>query len=362
MFILGAITQALLYICYSVIMGSFILYLVPINKRPSILVPRKILLFSVGGIVIFSFIPVFPLILHLNSLLSFTDALISVLFTFQVGKAWLFTFVVSLLFVLFLVYFNNQKQIQNVFGIVFTLTLIGAVGWSSHATSLDPVKGFISDSMHLTAVSVWVGILFIVSWFSKNESNWVSFLKWFTPVAISCLVITAISGIILMTFVIDFNNYFNSWMVPYGQWLLIKHILILPLLLYAFVNGVLILRKLILDTNFNPKPWARVESIIILCVFTATAALSQQSPPKETAITKESVIPLFKVLYQGELKSGVQLQLDISLISTSFSILLLVCFILGVFSCFKKKYPYVSLVLGIFTIVSIYVALMFSVS
>lgn len=362
MFIIITVTQALLYICYSIIMGSFLLNLVPNNYKPLIYLPRKILLISLGGIVIFSFIPVLPLILHLNSLLGFTDAVNSVLLTFQIGKSWLFTFVVSLTFVPFLVFFNNRKTIQNIVGILFTLILISAVGWSSHASSLNPVKGFLSDSTHLTAVSVWVGILFIISWFSKDESNWLPFLKWFTPVAISCLVITAISGIVLMTFVIDFNNYYNSWMIPYGQSLLIKHILIIPLLVYAFINGFFIKRRLNKEENFNPKPWARIESIIILFVFTATSALSQQSPPKETAITEESVSPIFKVFHQGEVELGVNLQVGISLISILFLLLTLVFLILTVVFYFNKKSSYLSLVLGILSLVSIYLSLMYIVS
>ena len=62
---------------------------------------------------------------------------------------------------------------------------------------------FISHTTHFTAVSVWVGILFVVSWFSKNHSNWLNFLKWFTPVAIVCFVSTIITGLILMTVVVD---------------------------------------------------------------------------------------------------------------------------------------------------------------
>ena len=43
-----------------------------------------------------------------------------------------------------------------------------------------------------------------------------------------------------MTIVVDYKDYANSWMLPYGQALLIKHLLIIPLLAYAFINSVLI--------------------------------------------------------------------------------------------------------------------------
>ena len=76
---------------------------------------------------------------------------------------------------------------------------------------------FSINTAHFLAVSVWVGILFVVSWFSKNHSNWLNFLKWFTPVAIVCFVITVISGLFFMTVVVEFKDYANSWMLPYGQ-------------------------------------------------------------------------------------------------------------------------------------------------
>ena len=121
--------------------------------------------------------------------------------------------------------------------------LIQAFGWSSHASSYDQVKGFYNHSAHFTAVSVWAGILFVVSWFSKNHSNWLNFLKWFTPVAIVCFISTIMTGFILMTFAVEFKDYPNSWMLPYGQALLIKHLLIIPLMIYAMINSILIKRN-----------------------------------------------------------------------------------------------------------------------
>ena len=58
-----------------------------------------------------------------------------------------------------------------------------------------------------------------------------------------------------MTVVVDFEDYPNSWMLPYGQALLIKHLLIIPLFVYAMINGLLIKKKIKKDIHFNPKPW-----------------------------------------------------------------------------------------------------------
>lgn len=41
MVIIGTLTQALLYVCYAMLMGSFILDLVPNKHRPVVHVPKK---------------------------------------------------------------------------------------------------------------------------------------------------------------------------------------------------------------------------------------------------------------------------------------------------------------------------------
>ena len=62
MILLGIISEALLYICFSVLIGSFFLSLVPEAYRPTIHVKKGILMMAASGIAIFSFIPVLQLI------------------------------------------------------------------------------------------------------------------------------------------------------------------------------------------------------------------------------------------------------------------------------------------------------------
>jgi putative copper export protein len=54
-----------------------------------------------------------------------------------------------------------------------------------------------------------------------------------------------------MTVVVDYKDYMNSWMLPYGQALLIKHLLIIPLIIYAFINSVFIRRELKKECSFQ---------------------------------------------------------------------------------------------------------------
>ena len=44
MIVIGTITQALLYLCFAILMGSFLLYLVPNTHRPDINVPKGALM------------------------------------------------------------------------------------------------------------------------------------------------------------------------------------------------------------------------------------------------------------------------------------------------------------------------------
>ena len=255
-------------------MGSFFLYLVPEAYRPTIHVKKGILMIAASGIAIFSFIPVLQLIFYIYHGMGFLQAFQSVLFTFEVGKAWILTFILSSLLFIFIVWFDYTiKRLYSWIGLILSIMLILAFAWSSHASTLDPTIGFLTDAAHFGAVSIWVGIVFIVSWFSKDHKNWQLFLKWFTPVAIACFSLTVATGLVLMTLIIDFKEYSDAWMIPYGQSLLIKHLLIIPLLGYVFINSILVRKRLKKDLTFDPRPWTKVESIIILLIFSATSAL-----------------------------------------------------------------------------------------
>ena len=216
-----------------------------------------------------------------------------------------FLHIYSQIYYLFiLVWFDYRKNpLYAYIGIVITFILILALGWSSHASSIEQWKGFVVHTIHFLAVTIWVGILFVVSWASKNHLNWMKFLRWFTPVALICFFITVISGLFLMTVVIDYKDYANSWILPYGQALLIKHLLIIPLLAYVFINSILIRKKIKNNDNFNPRPWTKAESLIVFLIFSATAVLGQQEPPHdiETTISSSGPSILFDLLYQGNI-------------------------------------------------------------
>lgn len=354
------ISQVLLYLCFSILIGSFLLSLIPKTHRPNIYVPKKWLIVSIAGIPVSSFFPVLLISLYLAPRNGLTEALQSVLLTFEVGKAWTFTFIVSIILLIFICLFDHQqKELYSYIGIFFMIIMILSIGWSSHVSSIDKVWGFATDTLHFSAVSVWIGILIIVSWFSTDHSNWLSFLKWFTPVAIVCFLSTLITGLILMSFVV--TDYTNSWLVPYGQALLIKHLLIIPLLLYAVINGVFIKKRLRNANNFNPIPWAKMESVIVLLIFTATAVLGQQSPPNEAGILPDNASKLFTFIYQGQIQSEMVVQLALNPTSASFIALAILFGALMITSLLKSAPALMSFMMSVLLVVCGYFSLMLSV-
>ncbi len=359
MFFVETLTQALVYLCFAILTGSFILHLIPDTNRPEI---KGGLMLASAGIAIFSFIPVLRLILYLSSGIGFWQTMNAVLFSFEVGKTWTFTFIVSSILYIFVIWFNFQKKpLYSCIGLALTFLLILTLGLSSHASSLDPIRGFLSHTLHLTAVSIWVGILLIVSWFSTNEANWQKFLKWFTPVALVCLGVVILTGLALISFVMELNAYPDSWIIPYGQSLLVKHLLLLPLLVFAVINGVLVKRKWKSKKPFPPKPWARMESVVILHIFSATAALGQQSPPHETIATSAEASKLFTSFYQGSFQPDMSILLTLNPTGIILFVLAIVFISIMIQSFLKETPPITAFLMGILSVFCMYFALMFSI-
>ncbi|MDP4164203.1 MAG: CopD family protein [Bacillota bacterium] len=239
--------------------------------------------------------------------------------------------------------------------------MVGALGWSSHARSLSRWPGFFTYSSHFLAITLWIGILFNVSWFSKNHRNWIPFLKWFTPLAAFCFLTASATGIILMSFVMNLKDYSNAWVLPYGQMLLLKHLAIIPLLVFAFINGILIRKRMASDAHVNPLPWVRLESVSALIIFSITGALGMQSPPHEikNTVLSEGVSSLWQIFHGNNVPS----QLSFTPGYPSALLLLIsVAFLMMTINSYKTNAPKVfALFMGICFIFSAYCTLMLSV-
>jgi putative copper export protein len=356
-----AISQALLYISFSILVGSLLVSIIPKKKLPGIVVSKSLVLVSILSIPFLSFFPIYELVqqLQVSLEMSFVPLLVQILFTFTVGKAWLWTLGLSL--ILFFLMFNPKASYVKFFQYVSlfaTFCLVLAHGKASHAASLNDWAGFISQSTHFLAVTIWIGLLLVTGWFTKDSRNWISFLRWFTPLAILCVTATILSGFIMMRYVVP--EYYNSWMLTYGQALLLKHLFILPILTFAFVNSFLIKRKLQSDNNFNPIKWYKTESVIALFIFATTAFMSQQTPPHEVARTLTHVEPsfLFQALYKGDFDPALSISLSfntVSLILLSIALLFLLMIIVTYIQKWRVSY---TLLFSISFVIFSYLALM----
>ncbi|MET1032491.1 copper resistance D family protein [Domibacillus tundrae] len=338
--------------------------LIPDNKKPAIDIHKRWLQLCILGIVFFSLGPVAYLIHMIQEDIGWAVTIQNVFSTFEVGQAWTLTLIISLFFYVFVSVFPVlEKKRYAAVSIVFFVLLILTMGWAGHPASLEKIPGFIYHSMHFLAVSVWVGILLMVSWFSTNKENWLDFLKWFTPVAIISFIVTAVSGFMMMTIIIDIADYADMWMLNYGQALLLKHIIVIPILLFAFINGFLVKKQLQKDLSFNPKPWVKAESVVLIIIFSVTAFLGQQPPPHEieTMLKSNGAAPLFEYIYGSVVEPSMNVQFEVTVMSGLLAVLSIWFFVLMLASFIRKAPAILSFAISFFLVVSLYLSLMTSI-
>ncbi|WP_088051953.1 copper resistance D family protein [Virgibacillus dakarensis] len=369
-----SLSELILYICFSILFGSLILFMVPEDKKPPIYIPKKILYFAAILIPVAAFMPVFQTANILAADRDLGFILKNVVLTFEIGKAWLFVVFVSIILICVLLAKNLiTKKHLMMWALVLTLLMLFGYTTSSHAATITDGKGFIFHTLHFLAVTIWIGILFVVSWFSKTKDNWLTFLKWFTPVALICLAITIVAGYFTMEIDINsyddpnasiFQEYQNSLIVNYGQALVLKHIFIISLVVFAFLNGVLFRRKNNQEL-FNPFKWARLESVYALIVFGITAFMGQSWPPHQiySLIKTEGASPLFNALYDGDIIDTIQNADSTGIFNVTMSFefesyllfgLGLLFMLLTIFGAVRKRSVYVSTFSSLLMIISLY--------
>ncbi len=356
------VSQFLLYLCFAVLWGNLLISLIPAAHRPEIHIPKAVMPAAVFGIALFSLLPVLQIILYVNSGDGILPSIQSVLFTFEIGKAWIFTFLVAIVLFVFICRYEYANKAAYVWiGIALSFMLVLAMAWSSHAASYGEWSGFFIHIVHVIAVSIWAGILFAVSWFSKSYANWAKLLSWYTPMAIVCFLALTVTGLILMSYGADIKEYADGWILPYGQALLIKHLLIIPLLVFAAINGFFIRKRVKKEPGWDPRPWAKAESIIILLIFSATAALSETGSPREMMITKDTASALFTLFYQGNIYSGMTLEWIWNGMSLAFFFVAGLFITMQAVSYRRKLPPASSFFMGVMAVICCYFGLIWGI-
>lgn len=347
-----AFADVLLYIAFSYLAGFVVLQFIPENRKPLLSSSKVLLLISTASIVLLSFVPVYELVVFLQSSQSPIEAYQTAIMEFRIGQGWMITLLLSVILAI-TIYLNGNRYIQA----LYVLLLILTVGFYSHISTIDLWVGFALHSSHILFMSIWTGVLLHVAWFAKNEANWRPFLTWFTPLAVICVAGVIASGIVIMFFFVAPADYANSWVLPYGQLLLLKHISIIPVLLAAMINGFLNKQK-----EFQ-KTWLKVESLLLLFVFVFTAFMSKQAPPHDVNDTLriEGGGWLIDKL-SGPFYIPITAELDVTLNGTLLMTLSILLLIVMLVTFFKKANAWFSLIFSIGFICCFYIGLMMNLS
>lgn len=355
--ILIPITELITYVLYSILSGYVALQFVSSKYKPTSKISKKFILLTLLGIYVFSLGPVAQVISYFSDSVGFTLAAYSVLTDFQVGRAWIITGFLSVFFWITIL-LKGSKYIQA----ILLLLMVLSVGYASHVASLSFWTGLITHSIHFLVVTLWTGILVHLTWFSDEEVVWSKFLRWFTPFAFGCLIMIFVSGILLMIYFVDPKNYISSWVLPYGQMLLLKHISIIPLLVFAFINGVL-LKKVNAASIYNPRPWIKAEGLFIFIIFYFTSIMGTLSPPHEVDFTVKSEGASEWV--EWILGRDILTSMNIGVTANFNSVLLLVMafiFLAMIYVSVKKVKPRTAVFWGISFIFAMYFAFMLSLT
>lgn len=299
------IGECLLYISFALLVGVHILGLIPEHKKPPVTLSKRWSQIAILLIVMASALPVIQTTLFLQDDIGFIETFQQVLREFEVGVAWSNIVLFSLIYYMIVSLSTptiRKLRTYAVICLVLTFAMIGAVSSAGHSASLEGGTGTWMHFSHLALVSIWAGVLGVVAWFATSEERWSSFLRWFTPLAIACLLGISGSGIWMMSLTTNFQDYPSSWMLTYGQALVIKHLLIIPILILAGRQAFYTISSSHRENNKGSLGGAKVESIFILLVFAATSTLSQSSPPHDIAETMKSAgtSPWFHYFYGSE--------------------------------------------------------------
>ncbi|RSL30701.1 hypothetical protein D7Z54_24705 [Salibacterium salarium] len=246
-------------------------------------------------------------------------------------------------------------------GFILILGMINTQGVVSHSANMGSYPGAASHILHWLAVSCWSGVLLIVSWFSVDDKGWKAFIDWFTPVAMACIFLVSFSGLYMMFFVTE--SLVDSWMLAYGQALLIKHLLFFLVLFYAFINGFIVRWKIKHNSDFSPRRWWKAESLIILMVFIVTAFLSEQEPPHDIAqtLSRGEVSILFQELVSVSIGPGKALLFRPDWLSILFLAVGMIFLSLILYAFKQQLSPLRSVMLGVLALISLYLGVMNSV-
>jgi putative copper resistance protein D len=180
-------------------------------------------------------------------------------------------------------------------GLVLSLGLIGAVGWTGHAGSTAGETGVLhlaADILHLVAAAIWIGglvslvLLFAVTRRDRTDAS-MSFARDATQ-AFSSMGI-AIVAVIFATGIVNTWILVGSWhaliATGYGRLLMLKIALFIVMLLFAAANRFWLTPRLALPSSapqFDPRRQlarnSMIEFVLALAIFAIVGLLGTLHP------------------------------------------------------------------------------------
>ncbi|MGP4075871.1 copper resistance D family protein [Halobacillus sp. K22] len=356
-----ALTNGGLYVCFSILLGTNILALLSPSHKVEIAIRRHILILLAVLIPVITIIPVLELTITLGGYrdTGLLSSFIHVLTELDSGRVW-GTLLLLVLFYIGINLFSTQSKVTYIAGIFLIVAMVFVHCTSGHGANIEGYKGTLYHTFHMLAVCAWAGILLVVSWFSSNDENWRPFVHWFTRFAVVSVLILTITGII-MSFLFT-ESIVSSWTLPYGQALLIKHLLFFAMLIFAFMNGFLIKKKVKNSPSFSPRRWWRAESFLILSIFSVTGFMTEQETPQNIAqsLSRQDPSILFQTFTSVDVSH--ELMLSPNLMSVLFVFVSLFFTAMTIYSFIKRESTLVALFMVAMAVFSLYVSLMNSVA
>ena len=233
------------------------------------------------------------------------EALRRVALETQGGHLWLARQGLLVLLLAFLVgqsHLRTRADWTAVRGEVVLLASLAAalLGVAGHAAAVEPDTGraMANDAMHLLAAGMWIGGLWPLAVLLRNASAptgtdarpyAVLAARRFSRCALTAMIVLALSGLInAVVYVGDMAGLVGT---PYGQWLLVKLAVLMPILALAWINRRT-LPALSLDGETVGRPAMRrlatfitVEGMLALVLLAAVAVLVGTPPARHQVPT-----------------------------------------------------------------------------
>lgn len=323
---LAILAKGGLYLSLAVIVGYWLLRLFPQGRKPEVRLPAPLLAAAYFLLPLALFIPPVQLSYGIAPQVedSFWSILWSVLKSFEMGEAFWAALLITL--ALAVLHWSRPRFTPTAYnwtGFLLALFLVLAQSWGSHAAGVTEYLGFLAQSSHVLAISLWIGPLLLVAWFGQSFKQWPAFLAWFTPLAMLCVATIITTGMVMMTFITP--QPIQSLILSYGQTLLIKHLLLLPVLILGLINSW-VSRRLLAQSEKQLTRWLKAESGLALLLLAVTASLSQQAPPHDQlaqAVKYAGISPLFRLFFPELAESG--------RLAVAFNLLALLLFLTALF-------------------------------